>query len=202
MKSSLKAFSAPVAILSALAIAACSQPANDEAPAAETETADAQDAFFANLTELCGQRFEGEVVTDDPVDDDFRSQRLLMHVRDCSDTEIRIPFWVGEDHSRTWVITRNDDGGLTLKHDHRDPDGTEHALHWYGGDTETEGTATRQEFPVDQFSIDLFNANDAAVSTTNVWAVEVNPGDTYVYELARENRLLRVAFDLTEPLEE
>ncbi|MDP3400873.1 MAG: hypothetical protein Q8R97_07110, partial [Brevundimonas sp.] len=90
--------------------------------------------------------------------------------------------------------------GLTLKHDHRDPDGTTHTLHWYGGDTETAGTATRQEFPVDGFSIALFNANNAAVSTTNVWAVEVNPGETYVYELARENRLLRVAFDLTKPV--
>ena len=55
---------------------------------------------------------------------------------------------------------------------------------------------------MDQFSIDLFNANDAAVSTTNVWAVEVNPGETFVYELSRENRLFRVAFDLTEPVEE
>ena len=178
MTNTLKAFSAPAAILSALTIAACSQPASDNAPATEAEAPDAQDAFFANLTELCGQRFEGEVITD------------------------RIPFWVGEDHSRTWVITRNDEGGLTLKHDHRDPDGTEHTLHWYGGDTVEEGTANRQEFPVDRFSIDLFNANDAAVSTTNVWAVEVNPGETYVYELARENRLLRVAFDLTEPLDQ
>ena len=199
MTVTLKAFVAPAAVLS-LALAACSQPA--ETPPAAAEAPSPQDVWFTNLSELCGQRFVGQVITDDPVDDDFRNSRLLMHVRDCSDTEIRIPFWVGDDRSRTWVITRNDDGGLTLKHDHRDPDGTEHTLHWYGGDTENEGTETRQEFPVDQFSIDLFNANDAAVSTTNVWAVEVNPGDTYVYELARENRLLRVAFDLTEPLEE
>lgn len=198
MNSTLKAFSAPAALLSILAVAACSQPESAPAP----EAAGPQDVWFANLGELCGQRFVGQVVTDDPADADFRSQRLLMHVRDCSDSEIRIPFWVGEDHSRTWVITRNDDGGLTLKHDHRDPDGTTHTLHWYGGDTANEGTETRQEFPVDQFSIDLFNANDAAVSTTNVWAVEVNPGAAYVYELARENRLLRVAFDLTDPVEE
>lgn len=198
MNMTLKALSAPVAALSVLAVAACSQP--ESAPAAEA--ASPQDVWFANLTELCGQSFVGQVVTEDPADADFRNARLLMHVQDCSDAEIRIPFWVGEDRTRTWVITRNDDGGLTLKHDHRDPDGTTHTLHWYGGDTENEGTETRQEFPVDQFSIDLFNANDAAVSTTNVWAVEVNPGDTYVYELARENRLLRVAFDLTDPVEE
>lgn len=179
-----------------MALSACQQPA-ETGPA----TQNAQDQFFSNLSELCGQRFVGEVVTDDPVDDDFRNSRLLMHVRDCSDDEIRIPFWVGEDRSRTWVITRTDTG-LRLKHDHRDPDGTTHTLHWYGGDTASEGTASRQEFPVDQESIDLFNANDRAVSTTNVWAVEVNPGDTYVYELARENRLLRVAFDLTNPVSE
>ncbi|MFN4286954.1 MAG: hypothetical protein ACK4E3_00450 [Brevundimonas sp.] len=179
-----------------MALSACQQPA-------ETghATQNAQDQFFSNLSELCGQRFVGQVVTDDPVDDDFRNSRLLMHVRDCSDDEIRIPFWVGDDRSRTWVITRTDTG-LRLKHDHRDPDGTAHTLHWYGGDTASEGTITRQEFPVDQESIDLFNANDRAVSTTNVWAVEVNPGDTYVYELARENRLLRVAFDLTNPVSE
>ncbi|GAA0395742.1 hypothetical protein GCM10009093_22870 [Brevundimonas terrae] len=160
-----------------------------------------QDAFFANLTALCGQRFEGKVVTTDPQDADFANNRLLMHVRDCSDSEIRIPFWVGEDKSRTWVITRQD-VGLRLKHDHRDPDGTTHTLHWYGGNTANEGTAERQEFPVDQESIDLFNANDAAVSTTNVWAVEVHPAKTYVYELKRPNRLMRVEFDLTKPVTE
>lgn len=192
MKTLPVALSAPAAALSLMLMAGCAT-----GPAGGTDAA--QDAFFANLTELCGQTFEGKVVTDDPVDADFRRQRLVMHVRDCSADEIRIPFHVGEDHSRTWVITRTPEG-LRLKHDHRDPDGTTHTLHWYGGDTATAGTATRQEFPVDAFSIALFNANNAQVSTTNVWAVEVNPGETYVYELARENRLLRVAFDLTTPV--
>ena len=158
-----------------------------------------QDQFFANLTALCGQRFEGKVMTTDAADADFRAQRLLMHVRDCSAEEIRIPFWVGDDRSRTWVITRSG-AGLTLKHDHRDPQGLPDGLHWYGGDTRNAGTATRQEFPVDDFSIELFNAGDASVSTTNVWAVEVNPGESYVYELSRPNRLLRVSFDLTKPV--
>jgi len=84
---------------------------------------------------------------------------------------------VGEDRTRTWVITRTGEG-LTLKHDHRDPQGTPVGHHWYGGDTTTAGTETRQEFPVDDFSIELFNAGNAAVSTTNVWAVEVHPGRT------------------------
>lgn len=161
-----------------------------------------QDAFMGSLNALCGQRFEGRVVTTDAADADFARSRLLMHVRDCSADEVRIPFWVGEDKSRTWVISRNEDGGLTLKHDHRDPEGNPDGLHWYGGDTTSAGTVNRQEFPVDDFSIELFNAGNASVSTTNVWAVEVHPGRIYAYELRRANRYLRVEFDLTRPVAE
>ena len=70
------------------------------------------------------------------------------------------------------------------------------------GSSTAAGTANRQEFPVDEFSIELFNAGNAAVSTTNVWAVEVHPGRIYAYELRRANRYLRVEFDLTRPVAE
>lgn len=182
-------------IAAGLALSACS---SEPAPKPAQATATAQDAFFANLTELCGQRFEGKVVTTEAADSDFVGKRLLMHVRDCSKDEIRIPFWVGEDRSRTWVVTRTE-SGLRLKHDHRQPDGKTDPLHWYGGDTATEGTAERQEFPVDQESIDLFNAS---VSTTNVWAMEVHPKKTFSYELRRPNRHFQVDFDLTKPVAE
>lgn len=169
--------------------------------ACATAPADApQDVFFANLSALCGQTFEGRVVTDDPADDDFRSNKLIMQVRDCAPNEIGVPFAVGEDRSRRWVITRLGDG-LRLKHDHRDPDGVIHGYHMYGGDTANAGTAVRQEFPVDQESIDQFIAGGATVSTTNVWAVEVRPGDIFAYELRRpEGRFMRVEFDLTRPV--
>lgn len=159
------------------------------------------DIFMARLNALCGQRFEGRVVTTDAADDRFRSQRLLMHVRDCAPDQVGIPFSVGEDRSRVWIVTRTDDG-LRLKHDHTHEDGTVDALHMYGGDTATPGTAERQEFPVDAFSIALFNANDAAVSTTNVWAMEVHPDRMFAYELRRPNRHFRVEFDLTAPVAE
>jgi hypothetical protein len=182
-----------IAVLSAaaLALSAC---------ATVPARAPQQDAFMASLNALCGQRFVGQVVTTDAADADFARSRLIMHVRDCSTDEVRIPFHVGDDTSRTWVISRNEDGGLTLKHDHRNPQGEPDGLHWYGGDTVSAGTAQRQEFPVDDFSIELFNAGNASVSTTNVWAVEVHPGRIYAYELRRANRYLRVEFDLTQPL--
>ena len=158
-----------------------------------------QDDFLARLNALCGQRFEGRVVTTDAADARFASERLVMHVRDCSPDEVRIPFTVGSDRSRTWVVTKTD-AGLRLKHDHRHADGTIDVLHWYGGDTVNGGTAERQEFPVDAESIALFNGNDAAVSTTNVWAMEVHPDRMFAYELRRPNRHFRVEFDLTRPI--
>jgi hypothetical protein len=175
----------------ALALSACAS-----APAPSTP----QDQFFANLTALCGQSFEGRVVTQEAADSAFAGQRLVMQVRECSANEIRVPFHVGEDRSRTWVITRTGEG-LRLKHDHRHEDGSEDTLTQYGGDTANEGTAERQEFPADQHSRDLFVANNIPQSVTNVWAVEVHPGRTYVYELRRPNRHFRVEFDLTRPVQ-
>lgn len=174
----------------ALALSACAST-----PAPTTP----QDQFFANLSALCGQSFEGRVVTTEAADSQFAGQRLVMQVRECSANEIRVPFHVGEDRSRTWVITRTGEG-LRLKHDHRHEDGSEDVLTQYGGDTSDAGTAERQEFPADQHSRDLFVANNIPQSVTNVWAVEVHPGQTYVYELRRPNRHFRVEFDLTRPV--
>ncbi len=158
-----------------------------------------QDQFFANLRALCGQSFAGRVVTTDAADTSFASERLGMQVRECADDEIRVPFHVGENRSRTWVITRTS-AGLRLKHDHRHEDGAEDVLTQYGGDTTSEGTAERQEFPADAFSRELFTRNNIPASLTNVWAVEVHPGRTFAYELQRPNRHFRVEFDLTTPV--
>lgn len=181
------------ALAAVLALSAC---------ATAPEPADPQDAFLARLNALCGQKFEGRVVSTDPADETFATSRLIMHVRDCAPDEVGIPFDVGEDRSRRWIITRTE-AGLRLKHDHRDEHGVIHGYHMYGGDTASAGTAGRQEFPVDQESIDQFIAGGAEVSTTNVWAVEVHPGRIYAYELRRPSgRFLRVEFDLTRPVAE
>lgn len=158
-----------------------------------------QDAFFARLTSLCGKTFQGRLATTDPADAAFAGQPLVMKVQTCSADEIRIPFSVGEDRSRTWVVTRTG-GGLRLKHDHRHADGTEDAVSQYGGDAMAPGTAARQEFPVDQFSRDLFVRENRTTSMTNVWAMEVEPDRLFAYELRRPNRHFRVEFDLGRPL--
>ena len=182
----------PSPIAAALLLAACATPA--------PEPASPHDAFFARLGALCGNSYEGRVVADTPTaSPDFAGKRLVMHVRDCTATQIRIPFHVGEDRSRTWVVTRTP-AGLRLKHDHRHADGTPDELTMYGGDTAAQGSAARQEFPADQESKDLFVRENIPVSTTNIWAMEVEPGRAFVYELARPSRLFRVEFDLAKPV--
>lgn len=120
-----------------------------------------------------------------------------MHVRECGPTEIRVPFHVGDDRSRTWVLTRTG-SGLRLKHDHRHEDGSEDEVTQYGGDTAEPGTATRQEFPADQHTASLIPE-----ATTNVWTVELEPGEEFVYALRREgtDRRFRIAFDLTRTVD-
>ncbi len=159
------------------------------------------DEFMTALRTLCGQAFEGRVVTNEPAaaNDPFAGQRLVMHVRQCMEDTVRVPFHVGEDRSRTWVLTRTE-AGLRLKHDHRHKDGSEDARTQYGGDTAAPGTSGRQEFPADAFSKDLFVRENIPQSVDNVWAMEIRPGEAFVYELARPGRLFRVEFDLTRPV--
>ena len=160
------------------------------------------DAFIAALQSMCGKAFEGRVVTTDPADSSFAGQRLVMHVRECSANEVRIPFHVGDDRSRTWIVTRTATG-LRLKHDHRHADGSPDELTMYGGDTGRAGTAVRQEFPADAESIALFTRTNRAVSNTNVWAMEAG-STTFAYELRRPpipgGRFFRVEFDLSRPV--
>lgn len=153
-----------------------------------------QDQFFDRLIALCGQRLEGRIVSP-PVeaDADFAGKRLVAHVRDCSPTEMRIPFQVGDDHSRTWIVTRTGTG-IRLKHDHRHEDGTEDKISQYGGDTLTVGAPRRQEFPADAFTKELLVREGNTAGVNNVWAIEVERPSFLAYELRRPNRFFRVEF--------
>lgn len=140
------------------------------------------------------------MVSADAADADMASKRLVMHVRDCAPREVRIPFAVGDDTSRTWIVTRTQ-GGLRLKHDHRHEDGTKDELSQYGGDTASAGTATRQEFPADDFSKELFRTKGNPASVDNIWAMEASDA-LFAYELKRPQRFFRIEFDLTGPIAE
>lgn len=187
-------------LLAGLLLAACS--------AGEDEASDPQDAFFAALSGHCGNAYAGQLVSDPAADADMAGRAMVMHVRECNDERIAVPFHVqqaggGWDRSRTWLITRTDDG-LRLKHDHRHEDGSADNVTLYGGDTADGGTARAQDFPVDAESVAMFRANGLDQSVSNGWRVEVDPAGAedarFAYQLSRADRLFRVEFDLTTPV--
>jgi len=158
------------------------------------------DDFLAALKPLCGKAFAGRIVTEEAPNSAFAGKPLVMHVRECDAQGVRIPFHVGDDRSRTWVVTRTGQG-LRLKHDHRHEDGSEDKMTQYGGDTAAPGTAIRQEFPADAHSKTIFQRDGLNAAVDNVWAMEVQPGKLFAYELRRPGRFFRAEFDLTRPVE-
>lgn len=155
-----------------------------------------QRAFWDDLQKLCGKAFAGTIAADSSNSPDFAGKPLVMHVRSCEKDRLRIPFFVGDDRSRTWVITRRS-GGLLLKHDHRHEDGKPDAVTMYGGSTSNSGSASRQVFPADEETAKLLPA-----AAGNVWWIELSPGEYFTYNLRRigTDRLFTVRFDLTKPI--
>lgn len=155
------------------------------------------DAYWENLTSLCGKAFAGQLIIHPEGETGFVDKSLVMHVRDCSAERIRIPFMVGDDRSRTWVLTRKGDR-IELKHDHRHEDGTPEDSTMYGGTSTNEGRAQEQYFPADEQTRQVIEA-----AFSNVWVMRVEPGQTFTYGLWRLGtpRVFQVDFDLSREIE-
>jgi hypothetical protein len=179
-------------LLAACVLAVCTACAT----APRQEPHHGQHAFWDGLQPLCGQAWEGTGVHVPATDSAFIGQRFVMHVAECGDGEMRIPFHVGDDRSRTWVLRRVA-AGLELKHVHRREDGTESSNSNYGGRTAAAGTPHRQEFPADAFSVAAVPAR-----ATQWWFLEHYPGRSFAYGLFREGSglLYRIEFDLATPV--
>jgi hypothetical protein len=156
------------------------------------------DAFFDSIRQLCGQAFAGKVIVDNADGGGFDDKELIMHVRRCDDTKLEVPFHVGDDASRTWIITKTG-SGLSLKHDHRHEDGEYDEMTMYGGHTLDAGWSNVQSFPADQYSKEMFAKLGIPQSIGNTWQIYVYP-DRYSYRLIREGREFRVDFDLNQPV--
>ena len=128
----------------------------------------------------------------------FNDKKLVMHVRKCSDHQLQIPFHIGDDASRTWLITKTG-AGLSLKHDHRQPNGHHDVQTMYGGHTKDAGWPAVQSFPIDQYSKELFIDQGIPQSATNTWQMFIYP-KKFSYRLIRKGREFRVDFDLTKPI--
>lgn len=171
-------------------ILACLIAVSTVSAQAQTEPANA--VFWRELEKLCGKAYAGTVVAAPADDTTFKDKTLVMHVRSCEKDRIRIPFVVGENRSRTWVLTRTADR-LLLRHDHRHEDGKPDAVTMYGGPTTSVGMPTRQMFPADQETV-----NTIPAAATNVWWIDLVPGEHFTYNLRRmgSERFFSIKFDL------
>lgn len=148
---------------------------------AAAQAQDARDQFFATLKSLCGQQFEGVLVYPKDPQHDFAGKRLHAVFATCSERQIKVPFQVGTDQSRTWIFSRTPEG-LALQHDHRHADGTPDAVTMYGGMASTNGSAWSQSFLADDYTAKLVKG-----AATNVWTISVSADGTILtYHLERD----------------
>lgn len=154
---------------------------------------EAQEAFWSNLAQHCGQAFAGQLTRLPDGSDRFTGdEELVVHFRECEDHRLKLPFHVDDDRSRTWVFLRTT-AGMDLRHDHRlengrpDPEST-----WYGAPTWEDGTPNRQEFTREELRDGVRTG----------WRVEIVPGERYTYGTIRDGEWnFRADFDLTSPVE-
>lgn len=178
----MKHFTLPLTV--ALLLTACNSAPS--APQAE---------FWERLQTLCGQSFPGEIVSTDEADADWRKEQIIAGPVECKAGEVRMPLAVGEDASRTWIITRDGDT-LELRHKHLLKDGSLDPVTAYGGYGAENSSGSRVNFPADQSTKDIFDREGIPVSKANIWAMEVRPdADLFAYEMARPNRFFRIEFD-------
>lgn len=180
-------------------VVACGEAGHDADATLASPQSPAQRAFLDNLAVHCGQAFAGRLVLT-PEGDDMLSgtEELLVHFRDCEPDEVRIPFHVEVEatgdwnRSRTWYVMALEDG-LELRHDHREPDGSESRRTWYGGRTSSTGSGTRQDFASPE--------RTAAAGVPVGWRIEIEPGVFYRYgtTFAGEYDWM-IEFDLSRPV--
>ena len=107
-------------------------------------------------------------------------QLLVAVIESCGDDEVRIPFLVGPDASRTWVLKPTAEG-LQLKHDHRHEDGTPDEVTLYGGVATDPGSPISQSFPADSYT-----ANLIPEAASNEWFLSFSAdGQELTYYLER-----------------
>lgn len=159
-----------------------------------SQAQDSTSDFMKELHKHCGKAYKGKIVSS-PVPDDFKDQELIMYVSECEGNQVKIPFFVGDDLSRTWVFTQNGNQ-IELKHDHRQKDGSPDQVTMYGGTTSNTGSSHIQYFPADQFTTDMLPG-----AAANIWWVTVD-GDTFSYNLKRVTSpsQFNVEFDLSKPI--
>ena len=183
-----------------LLLAACGTGPRPEQTAVEPEQAvlsQEEQGFLDNLASLCGKSFRGQETFMAEGRESWAHMDFIMHVTVCEEDRVHIPFHLDQDQSRTWMFLVEDER-LRFRHDHRYPDGTPEAQTLYGGYADGKGTAFRQHFPADEYTIDLLHD-----TLNRQWNIVMDEEMTnFSYQLQYHGEIVFQAdFDLTQPLE-
>lgn len=144
-------------------------------------------AFFKELESRKGKTYYGKAIymPDTVTANDYWGEKLSFKIKSASKSELRIPFQVGENKTRTWVLKKTS-SGLQLKHDHRHADGSADSITNYGGNS-SRGISTEliQYFPADEFTAKLLPA-----AATNRWIMQFSADKKkFYYILERDNKM-------------
>jgi hypothetical protein len=174
-----------------------SEPLPDPTPE-PSAVAPEQEAFWAALSEHCGNAYRGRV---SDVTEYYREgvegAVAVIHFLDCAEDRLHIPFHLDDNRSRNWILTRVG-GTLRLKHDHRHEDGTEEEISQYGGDAPVPGLPTRQIFWADAHTARILPQR-----WDNFWFLDLVDENTLHYGVhwPTAGHSVRFEFDLSTPVD-
>jgi hypothetical protein len=154
--------------------------------------------FFNHFKSLEGKKFSGKEIFIAEGKESWKELELEMFVREFHDTIIYIPFRVGDNKSRTWMVMLENGNKLRFRHDHRHEDGTPEDLNLYGGYASDDGTAFKQIFPADEFTCKMLER-----ICDNEWIAEFSDDlSKFYYSLRKKGELIiTIEFDLTKPID-
>lgn len=182
-----------IALILAVLITSCTSSSEQQASESDNiVSVSAESAFFQTLAERCGDVYYGQTIYPDDPEHELYGAELKMTIESCTENEIRIPFQVNDDRSRTWILTLSDEG-LLFKHDHRYEDGTPHDLTNYGGWATSGGAPSLMSFPADSETAEMLPE-----AATNVWTMELDlENNQFTYFLERHSQpRYKAAFSL------
>ncbi len=173
------------------------QPGQTAEEPEKTELSKEEQGFLDKLSSLCGHSFRGQQTYMQEGRESWAHMDFVMHVTICEEGKVYIPFHLDEDQSRTWMFIA-EEGRLRFRHDHRHPDGTPEDQTLYGGYADGTGTEFRQQFPADEYTIELLHD-----TLGRQWNVVLSEDMTnFSYQLQYQDEIVFQAdFDLTQPLE-
>jgi hypothetical protein len=194
-----------ITLLLVLISAACNESETTDAgpqhvpeDVAVSQLSDEQEQFWKNIQELCGNAYEGTLADATPFYHSFDAERLVIHVRNCTDSLTHISLHLDDNHSRNLLLTK-ETGTLRLKHDHRNEDGTEEEITQYGGDAPKPGLEHRQIFMADEHTAEILPDR-----FDNFWFMDIMDEETFAYGVhwPKHGNSIRMEFDISEPADE